>query len=64
MTKIKNTIKTQVEGLLEAGIKPMKISRQLDLKYNTVKKFAHNFKMNRTLPPKIKVYKGSGYFKY
>lgn len=46
---------------MNAGIKPLAISKQLDLNYETVKSFAHTFKKNRGLPPKIKVYKG--YFK-
>jgi hypothetical protein len=41
MTVIKNSTKDKVEALLDAGIKPMAISKQLELKYETVKKFAY-----------------------
>jgi DNA-binding NarL/FixJ family response regulator len=44
MTKIKDDVKVSVGTLLEAGIKLMAISKQLNLKHETVKKFAYNFK--------------------
>ena len=36
----------------------MAISKQLGLKYETVKKLAYNFRKNDNLPPKVKLYKG------
>ena len=60
MTVIKNDVKIRVETLLESGLAPMAISKRLNLNYETVKSFAHKFKLNRDLPPKIKVY--TGYF--
>jgi transposase len=58
MTIIKNDTKVAVLALHEAGIKPMAISNQLGIKYNTVKKFIYNFKKSLNLPPKLRVYKG------
>jgi len=58
MTKIQDTHKELINALTVAGIKPLAISRQLKLNYNTVKSYVAKWKLNKDLPPKIKLYKG------
>ena len=58
MTKINATLQIQIDALSEAGIKPMQISKQLGLNYETVKKNIAKRKILTQLPPKIKLYRG------
>jgi hypothetical protein len=44
MTVIKYTTKDKLEALLDASIKPMSISKQLELNYETVQKFFYNLR--------------------
>ena len=53
MTVIKNSTKDKVEALLDASIKPMAISQQLELNYGTVKKFSYNLRKIIEIPFKI-----------
>jgi len=53
MTKIKGEVLTQVETLRKAGHKPMFISKQCGLEYETVKKHFARSKRLAGLPPKI-----------
>ena len=58
MTKIDDRLQLQINTLSDAGIKPMTISRQLGLKYDTVKKNVAKRKLTGMLPPKDKLFKG------
>jgi hypothetical protein len=59
MTKIKNDVSVKLIALSEAGLKPSKIARQLNLNYETVKKHLYRKKLVDGLPPKVKVKKGN-----
>jgi hypothetical protein len=58
MTKIDDRLQLHINTLSDAGIKPMAISRQLGLKYDTVKKNVAKRKLTGMLPPKDKLLKG------
>jgi len=58
MTKIDDRLQLQINTLSDAGIKPMAISRQLGLKYDTVKKNVAKRKLTGMLPPKDTLFKG------
>jgi hypothetical protein len=58
MTKIDGRLQLQINALSDAGVKPMAISRQLGLKYDTVKKNVAKRKLTDVLPPKDKLFKG------
>ena len=55
MTIISNDVLTRLEALKDTGLKPMAIFRQLNLKYETVKKYFQRNKLIAGLPPKIVV---------
>ncbi|KAI8893952.1 hypothetical protein BC833DRAFT_652486 [Globomyces pollinis-pini] len=52
MTVITNERQIEIKALRKAGIKPMAISKQLGIKYETVKAYFHRLKLMETLPPK------------
>jgi hypothetical protein len=58
MTKISNANRIEINALTTAGIKPSAIARQLNLKYETVKKHVQRQKLIKDLPPKVVVKKG------
>ena len=58
MTKIDDRLQLQINTLSDAGIKPMAISRQLGLKYDTVKKNVAKRKLTGMLPPKDTLFQG------
>ncbi|KAI8901214.1 hypothetical protein BC833DRAFT_578391 [Globomyces pollinis-pini] len=57
MTVITNERQIEIKALRKAGIKPMAISKQLGIKYGTIKGYLHRLKLNETLPPKVRVSK-------
>ena len=58
MTKINESLQLTINALSDAGIKPMSISKQLGLSYETVKSNVKKRKLLKDLPPKVKLYKG------
>ncbi|KAJ2989802.1 hypothetical protein HDV02_004771 [Globomyces sp. JEL0801] len=52
MTVLVRQIKNKT--LRKAGTKPMAISKQLGIKYGTIKGYLYRLNLNETLPPKFK----------
>lgn len=57
MVVISNEVRIRIDTLRDAGKKPAFISKQLNLKYETVKKYFYRSKIVEGLPPKIVVKK-------